>query len=186
MPESTHRLIILSAPAPGRNGMLRHPLHLCEELDDKLADLTSYLRRVQIPTISTSHLVGLAAGPEHPLFDQAVKEYGLEVLTACDPGIVSAAIDMVAATGLLPTLAVNDDALHKIIATAFTSERDWENLHHSAAAAILSWSVAVLDLPESFAEQSKEERTAISSATGALCVAMLQARAAWTPSGSDQ
>lgn len=186
MSDSPHRLIVLSAKAPGRNGMLRHPLHLCEDLDEKLADLTAFLRRVEIPSISTSHLVGLAAGPGHPLFDQVVNEYGIEILTPCDPGIVSAAIDMVAATGLLPTLAVNDAALHQIIATAFTSDDDWERLHHSCTAAILSWAVVSLDIPETFAEQSQPERTAVTGATGALCVAMLQARAAWKPNGSDQ
>ena len=186
MSDSPHRLIVLSAKAPGRNGMLRHPLHLCEDLDDKIDDLTAFLRRVEIPSISTSHLVGLAAGPGHPLFDQVVREYGIEILTPCDPGIVSAAIDMVAATGLLPTLAVNDAVLHQIIATAFTSERDWERLHHSCAAAVISWSVVMLDIPETFAEQSPRERTAVTGATGALCVAMLQARAAWKPNGSDQ
>ena len=42
MSDSPHRLIVLSAKAPGRNGMLRHPLHLCEDLDDKIDDLTAF------------------------------------------------------------------------------------------------------------------------------------------------
>lgn len=174
---STNHTYVLHARE--EHGETRHIVHLCEEMDSRIADVEYFLSQVSRALISTTHVMAVVAGPNHPAFKTALAELQLDWSYGCDQLIVDRAVEMLVASGMIPPYGVDDYALHSVLVASFSKDEDWEQLYRVAQHAALAF-LLFHDVVPPEPEQSTTDRMLVTQLSAAICVAMVQARAEWS------